>query len=337
MSEPGKFHLLDVDSIELDKGNPRIALFLSIYKSEPTPEQLHLALNAGANSSEGDGTTFQSLEQSIKTHRGLVHPIIVNKKPDGKLVAIEGNTRVAIYLRLKEKDPDGPWGKIPAMVHDNLDPAQIDAIRLQSHLVGPRQWDPYSKAKYLHGLRDSKHLTLAQIVEFCGGKSKEIQNYITAYEGMETHYRPQLKSDGEFNQTKFSAFVEVQAPRVQTAILHAGFTMKDFSRWIIDRKIYPLNTVRLLPAIFRDTKARQVFLKDGAVEAQKCLDGPEPSEALQGASLAVLANEVSKRLRAIQFSDVKRMKDDPDSPESRALLEARDQLSDICTEISGGE
>ena len=73
------------------------------------------------------------------------------------------------------------------MVYDNLSQAEIDAIRLQAHLVGPRDWDPYSKAKYLDHLRNAKHLTLDQIVDFCGGRKREVLDYISGYTEMEKY------------------------------------------------------------------------------------------------------------------------------------------------------
>ena len=96
-------------------------------------------------------------------------------------------------------------------MYDQLDEKDIDAIRLQAHLVGPRQWDPYSKAKYLNYLSNSEHLTTDQIIDFCGGQKSEVHRFIDAYNDMEDHYRPLLASDDQFDPTRFSAFVEMQA------------------------------------------------------------------------------------------------------------------------------
>ena len=129
----------------------------------------------------------------------MIHPIIVDKESSGRLVVIEGNTRTLIYREFNNQGVSGDWSTIPAMVYSGLPEEEIDAIRLQAHLVGPRQWDPYSKAKYLVHLRNRQHLTLNQIVDFCGGRKREVLDYIDAYQDMESYYRPLLESDDEFD------------------------------------------------------------------------------------------------------------------------------------------
>jgi hypothetical protein len=208
------FKLLPIDSIELDLKNPRIAKWLEIYEGVPNAEQIELALRSGGGQDDVGGPSYQSLKQAIQTNKGIIHPIIVNREVNGKLVVIEGNTRVHIYRELK-------WDKIPAMVYNQLSPETIDAIRLQAHLVGTREWDAYSKAKYLNLLRNSQHLTFSQLVDFCGGDKREVQNYVEAYNDMESYYRPLLDSDQDFDPSRFSAFVELQNSRITDALLKA--------------------------------------------------------------------------------------------------------------------
>ena len=191
-----------------------------------------------------------------------------------RLVVIEGNTRALIYRQFRRDDDSGRWDEIPAIVYDQLDKKEIDAIRLQAHLVGPRQWDPYSKAKYLDYLSNSEHLTTDQIIDFCGGQRTEVHRFIDAYIDMEDHYRPLLASDDQFDPTRFSAFLEMQAPRVQEALVTTGYTKTDFAEWVKDQILYPSDRVRKLPAILSNPQARRVFLTHGAREAEKVLDSP---------------------------------------------------------------
>ena len=61
---------------------------------------MSLALGA-ANYEQGESTTtFQSLRASIRTHGGVIHPILVNKENENRLVVIEGNARALIYRQL---------------------------------------------------------------------------------------------------------------------------------------------------------------------------------------------------------------------------------------------
>ena len=160
-----EYRELPIDEIDLDLDNPRIKQYLEIYSGNITSENIALALSASGGSS-GTTSTYSALKESIKVNKGIINPIIVNKTSDGRLVVIEGNTRLQIYKEFAVADCDGPWKKIISIVYNNLPIEQIHAIRLQAHLVGPREWDPFSKAKYLNQLSNIDKLPMAMIVSF---------------------------------------------------------------------------------------------------------------------------------------------------------------------------
>ena len=330
----GEFEMLPVNAVVLDPTNPRVARYIEMYGGAVTDEQMGLALG-GANYEQGENTTtFQSLRAAIWTHGGLIHPILVNMDVEGNLIVIEGNTRALIYRQFKSDDESGRWDNIPSVVYDNLDQEAIDAIRLQAHLVGPREWDPYSKAKYLDYLSNSEHLTTEQIVDFCGGQRAEVRRFIDAYNDMEDHYRPLLDSDDQFDPTRFSAFTELQNPRVQEALLASGHTKGEFSEWVRSRRLYPLALVRRLPAILSNPEAKSVFMRHGAGEAQKVLDGPSTVEALADATLTQLAFALSDRINRMTYTDLLHLRQDLNTPENHALTEARDLLTGLCQDIA---
>lgn len=330
----GKFTMLPVGALVLDKSNPRVARYVEMYGDDVTDEQMELALGAASYEQNESTTTFQSLRASIRTNGGLIHPILVNRETASRLVVIEGNTRALIYRQLGKTDDSGSWDSIPAIVYDQLNDEEIDAIRLQAHLVGPRQWDPYSKAKYLDYLSNSEHLTTEQIIDFCGGQRTEVHRFISAYNDMEGYYRPILTSDDQFDPTRFSAFVEMQAPRVQEALVTSGHTREDFARWVKDQLLYPLDRVRRLPAILANAQAREVFLTDGAREAEKILDIPSALDALGNASLFELVAAVAKRIEKMEYGEIGRLREDLNTPENHALTNARDQLINLCKDIA---
>lgn len=335
MSE-STFTRLPLDGLELDITNPRIAKFIEMYGGEITAEQMSLALGAGETPTDANSTTFYSLRESIRTNGGIIHPIIVNKMADGRCVVIEGNTRALIFREFKKQKVEGDWDTIPAMVYECLSQEDIDAIRLQAHLVGPREWDPYSKAKYLDHLRNAKHLTMDQIVDFCGGRKREVLDYIAAFNDMEEHYRP-LVTDDQFDQSRFSAFVELQRPRVKQAIVNHKFTYGDFSKWVREGLIYPLNMVRQLPRILDNPKSRAVFLKAGAQEAMKLLDLPEVVDSLKDVSLEDLARELSRRVLGMTYSELQRLRANVAGDENAVLCDARDHLVQVCKDIAVDE
>lgn len=334
-----KYQELPIEDIELDVGNPRIALWLEHYRGEITRDHLSLALatSHSGDSESGSGTTYMSLKEAIRTSKGIIHPIIVNKKPDGKFLVIEGNTRVHIYEEFRKEGVPGNWDKIPAMIYEDLPTEKVDGIRLQAHLVGPRAWNAYSKAKYLNHLRNVEHMPLNQIVDLSGGNQREVLQYIQAYSDMETYYRPILEADDKFDIQRFSSFREFQQRSVQDAVANVGYTKIDFARWVKDGLLRRNEWVRYLPEILGNPRATEVFLRDGAAEAKKLLDVPTPDKALKDASLAQLARELIRRVDNIKFTEVESMRAHLDSPDVQILVHARDRMKDLCEEIVAPE
>lgn len=328
--------MVPVEEIELDRSNPRIRKFLEIYVSDPTPEQIFLALGAG-NDDEGESQnapTFQKLKQSIITNGGIIQPVILNQRENGTLVCIEGNTRVALYKDFLKRETPGTWNKIPAIVHEGIDDARVHAIRLQAHLVGPRPWDPYSKAKYLHFLRHKELLPFATIIDFCGGRQSEVATFIDAYEDMEAFYRPLIEEDGEFDTTRFSGFVELQKPGVKAEIAKAGHDLTDFATWIRDEKIFPLRMVRVLPRILRNPKAHEIFLKNGARAAEMVLNNPEVDKYLQNADLSAVARALTEKLESLPYGKYQALRSDPTCETVVVLSEAQDSLSKFLRDLA---
>jgi len=213
-----KYEMVEVDQLVLDLSNPRIAQWMEMYGENVNDDAMKLALQRGGSDDKAAGPSYRSLQESIRTNSGVIHPIIINREPNGKLKVIEGNTRALIYREFKKSGVAGNWEYIPAMVYKNMSEPQVDAIRLQAHLVGARDWDPYSKAKYLNTLRNKLHMPWAQVVDYGGGNQRELERFIDAYNDMENYYRPLLDSDQDFEYQRFSGFVELQNPRVSQAL-----------------------------------------------------------------------------------------------------------------------
>jgi hypothetical protein len=318
-----------IDQIGLDRDNPRIQKFIEMYGDNPSPKQFYLALGA-AGDDEGDSSTnFQKLKNSILTNKGIIQPVILNKR-DGKLVCIEGNTRVALYRQFKEEKAPGSWDSIPALVYDNMEDNDVDAIRLQVHLVGTRAWDPYSKAKYLHHLRYKKELPMGWIVDFCGGRQKEVTESIQAYIDMEQHYRP-IVDEGNFDTSRFSGFIELQKPGIKQSIAESGFETSDFAKWIAAEKFPQLQMVRQLPRILKHPKARVEFLKTGrdARHAASFLEQPAVSKALADAALSQLAAALKNSIYDLPWLERDKICKDPGGESYQQLNEALDALRSL--------
>ena len=328
-----KAERIPVDEIVLDDSNPRIKHYLEMY-TVLNEEHMLLALGAGAED-EG-GTTalgsYERLKHSIRASGGIIQSIIVKPLNDRRYLCIEGNTRVAIYRQLRNEDrasgqSGDRWKYIPALVSDQMDEEEAHKIRLQVHLVGNRPWDPYSKAKYLRELVEDYKMPIGELVSYCGGSRNDVLQSIKAYVDMETHYRPMIDDvDGDFDPSRFSAFAELQKPGIKQALFQAGFSESDFSRWVDDRKLFPLNSVRRLPQILDNPESRRVFLREGAGAAINMLDAPDLDTRLRESNISQLAKALQEKIGLLSYDDAERITSQPDSEE---YLDLKDLLISV--------
>lgn len=332
----GKLTVLPIGDVELDRTNPRIRRFLEIHQGEPTYEQLALALDVAGGGEDSQGaTTPEKLRNSILTNGGLMQPIIVNKEPDGRLVCIEGNTRLYIYRAFVNDGVEGDWTKIPALVHEGLSLQDVDAIRLQAHLVGPRPWDAYSKAKYLWELQHKELMPLDRIVAFCGGNKRDVTTAIQAYADMEHYYRPICDAD-DYDTEKYSGFVELQNTKVKDAILKAGFDITHFAQWLRKGNIKGLAQVRQLPRVLGDKKARDVFVKKDIKAALDVIEKPELNAGLKDASISQLARALTEKIELIPYAEFNRLRANPDDDAVRYINDALESLQTLVKDLNAG-
>lgn len=328
-----KYVELPIDQIELDKSNPRIANFLATHDEEDITSDL-MALLLGTTSD-----ACASLRQSIEANYGIIHPIVVNKRADGTYVVIEGNTRLQIYRDFRRVNKPGNWDTIRSIVYEDISDEEMHKIRLQAHLVGPREWDPYSKAKYLDYLANVEHMPMAALISFCGGNSKasEIKNMIAAYNDMEKYYRPLCDDDTQFDIKKFHGFVELQRSAVIESLIYNGCTKSDFARWMIDDKFSILQDVRRLPDILKSKKATEVFLKSDTAAAKKVLAVEELSpDKLKDVPYELLAKELSKRMQNILLVDIHHLRSDSEYADKlNSLMNAYDDIKFVLDEVNG--
>lgn len=331
-----EFKKIDINLIQLDSQNPRIKQFLENYVGEPTSEQISLALS---DSGTGDATTsYRTLRESIRVSKGIIHPIVVNHKEDGTMVVIEGNTRLQIYKEFNESNPDGTWAEIPTLLYENMSEYDIHSIRLQSHLVGPRDWDPYSKAKYLFQLSEVQYLPMAEIISLCGGNSNEITKSIDTYKCMQSAYKSYVDNNNlDFEPREFSKFQEYQNPRIKNAVANAGYTIADYAEWVAEGNIDKALLVRKLPDVLKSEKAKAIFLKKNLTEAEKQLAVESNAPAmkdLEKVPYDILCNELITRFDDLSFREVKALATEPTYEKKHdAIMALSDMLQELIENI----
>lgn len=331
--------MLPTANISLDKDNPRIKQYVEYYENV-TAEVIAMALSDNSNSETS--TTFRVLRDSIKESGGIIHPILVNHVGDNSYVVIEGNTRLQIYRDFERMGTPGNWSSIIALVYENLSEIEKHEIRLQSHLVGPREWDPYSKAKYLYHLSEEEALPMNTIISMCGGGKTEIEKSIEAYKYMRLYYAPYAESKGyDFDVQDFSKFKEHENARIKSIIQRKGFAVNDFAKWVVDGNVDRAQGVRDIPAVFADDDARNVFLKENLKAAMRIVDSKKvENEDLSKYPYHVLANALREQLGKIVHDEIVSLAIDTDKePVAKrdALESLKSKLDFIIEEIKNRE
>lgn len=324
--------MLPTASINLDKDNPRIKHYIEQYK-EISSELIALALSD--NSSEGSSTTYHSLRDSIKESRGIIHPIVVNHEPDGSFIVIEGNTRLQIYREFEKNGTPGNWNKIIALVYEKLDDNEKHKIRLQSHLVGPREWDPYSKAKYLYYLSEEEGKNMNAIISMCGGNGSDIKKSIDAYKYMIQFYKPYTNELGlDFDVSEYSKFKEYENSKIKSSIKKRNFPANEFAKWVANRNVNNAMKVRLIPQIMKNEEALNVFLKDNMTAAEKVLHAVELTSAdLSEYPYEVLASALYKKLFDFPVGEIQNLANDDNYSEKLWKLQNLKEKLDFVLEL----
>lgn len=333
-----EYHLLNVADIAFDIDNPRIKKALEKYGDEITAERIHFALQSASDDNNAT-STFARLKDSIRANGGITQPITVVPEIKG-LRCIDGNTRLAIYQDFKNTYPEGPWAKIRALVINDPSQRDIETIRVSAHLVGPRPWPAYEKARYLDYLYHQEFLEFSQIVALCGGNEPDIRREIQAYQDMNQYYRDRV-DDAAFHIDRFSGFVELQNPNVRNSIFQAGFELAQFGDWIRDGKIRRLADVRQLPRVLGDEDARDMFVTGGPKSIENAIKFLEQKRAteqigsnvkLEAASPEMLASVLAQKIDQMPFSDVSAIRAGK-TEEAKATSDALEYLSERLEEF----
>lgn len=325
-----KLENLPIGKVDFDFENPRIAMALEMYRrGKVTDEQVTMALNDSTDKSEA-GTTIQVLRDSIRSTGCITQPIIVNHA-EGRYIVIEGNTRLMIYKEFAEKGVKGDWGCIPAYVYEDMSEEQKHSVRLQSHIVGPRAWNPYSKAKYLKKLRDEDLLSTERIIDICGGKKQEIIEMISAYDDMERYYRP--KAGDSFDPRQFSAFRELNATKKRIFALESrGHTKDDFAKWVLDGKIGEATNVRKIAEVFNDDTLYRKFKEK---DLKTAIADIHPPADVSNIDIKALADALVTKVGNISWQDTRAMSSGENTELVDSLSYLHCLLSGFIKEITG--
>jgi hypothetical protein len=121
------------------------------------------------------------LIQDIRKNGGLIDPILVR---DGNFEVLEGNSRLAAYRRLGEKDPIS-WAVIKCiLLPKDISESLIFAILGQYHIIGKKDWAPFEQAGFLYRRHVKHKISIEMIAEEIGLGGNEIRLLIDTYKFM---------------------------------------------------------------------------------------------------------------------------------------------------------
>lgn len=336
--------LLNVDDVQFDLENPRIKMALEKYGDKMDAERVYFALRTATpdETSGGAAGGFSQLRASIRAYGGINQPIVVVEQ-GGKMVCIDGNTRLAIYKDFRKEGIPGEWSKIRATLMRDATQLDIEKIRTSAHLVGARQWPAYEKARYLHYLRNQEFMDYDEMIALCGGNKADIERQIDAFNDMNEYYRDAVEKDDEFKIDRFSGFKELQNPGIKASIYEAGLRMEDFGKWIKDGQISKLATVRQLPKVLRDEEAKKIFLGGGIdsisdavrhVDEKNRKSSSNENVSVGDAPIALLAQTLRQKLNDMPSADYRAWRKAEEMPdEVQTLEDLRETLEEILTDV----
>lgn len=153
--------------------NPRVYSALNADGSVPSQEIIEEHMKSLDH--------VRELRDDIQMNGGLMEAIIVR---DGDFVVLEGNSRLAAYRLLCEKDPV-KWGKIKArLLPKDIDESLVFKLLGQFHIKGRKDWEPYEQANYLYRRTIESKQPIEYIAKELGIDKKKAKDYVEAIKFM---------------------------------------------------------------------------------------------------------------------------------------------------------
>jgi len=173
-----KEELLDQCQLLFYEENPRVYSILRANGSVPTQKEI-----------EDKMTSMEHVKQlrlSIEQNGGIIDPLMVVKR-NGDYVVLEGNSRLAAYRLLADKDPV-KWQKVRVYVlPENITDSDIFTLLGQYHLVGRKDWSVFEQAAYLYRQKKASKLENDILAKNVGLTEGKVNTYISVYTFMLEH------------------------------------------------------------------------------------------------------------------------------------------------------
>ena len=150
--------------------NPRVYSIVCANGQDPTQVEIEQTLTEMEH--------VRQLRNSIMMNGGLTDPVFVRDKT---FVVLEGNSRLAAYRLLAQKDPIR-WDRIKCKIlPETISDDQVFALLGEYHIIGRKDWAPYEQAGYLYRRHTRDGVSAKQMAEEVGLTTTRVQHLISVY------------------------------------------------------------------------------------------------------------------------------------------------------------
>jgi len=152
--------------------NPRIYSILQSNDNPATQQEIEEILFKMEH--------VKQLRISIDQNGGIIDPLIVVKRNNNYIV-LEGNSRLAAYRLLAQKDLI-KWKEVKCSVlPDTISDDDIFTLLGQYHLIGRKDWSPFEQAAYLFRKKESSNIETDILAKSVGLPSNVVKQYLRVY------------------------------------------------------------------------------------------------------------------------------------------------------------
>lgn len=168
--------LINQQELSFYVDNPRVYSVLREKGNEnPTQPEIEAKMRSMEH--------VKKLGHQIEQNGGLIEALIVVKKA-GEYVVLEGNSRLAAYRILADKDPV-KWKQVRCNVlPDIITEAEIFTLLGTLHLVKKKDWTKFEQAAYVYRQYKASSLPIRTLARSVGLSEATVKKYIQVHEFM---------------------------------------------------------------------------------------------------------------------------------------------------------
>lgn len=243
----------------------------------------------------------QELFVNVRDNGGLMEPIYVCA--NGRV--IEGNCRVAVYLRLHDSlTEDKRWKSIPAFrLPGDVTDRQLAVLQGQFHVAGKTQWRAHEQAGHVRYMHVELKMTPKDIAKSLGLQERVVTRLLKAHELMTKLILPQVKNGTGLD--KFSYAEEFYKNKNLEEFRETPGSEKVFAELVVSGKFKRGADVRDLPKILKNPQAAKALKQQGHQNALKVLGHSDPTA--DSAFFKKVQNTIDA-LREMPIAEIDRLK-----------------------------